>query len=362
MIQAVYLHNFKCFQDETISFAPLTLLTGVNGMGKSSVIQALLALQQTDFEAAIDDALSLNGDLVHLGLPGDVVNEHAEESLLTIGLQTDSGTNHYSYTYSSDDRDTLLSTKGCCSDSPFTHLFHYLNAERMGPRTSFPIPTMMQSIRNRIGNSGEFAAYNLSEYGSLAVPCEKLLLPPMGGGTPLRDALSQTEAWLSRIGHPVRIHVQEYPGMDLVNLEFSFISHGLPTKKYRATNVGFGLTYALPVFVAVLLAEPGDLVLIENPEAHLHPKGQSVMGRFLATAASAGIQVVVETHSDHLLNGVRLAVKQEILDPADAAIHFFTQDEQKARVHTPRLDKDGRLDQWPEDFFDEWEKNLAELL
>lgn len=124
----------------------------------------------------------------------------------------------------------------------------------------------------------------------------------------------------------IRLHVAEHAlrdGMDLVSLRYSFIQDQQVSNAYRSTNVGFGLTYSLPIFVAVLSSRPGSLILLENPEAHLHPKGQSRLGEFLAIAASQGIQIVAETHSDHVLNGVRVAVHQGNYGPAIHVFIFF---------------------------------------
>jgi predicted ATPase len=130
--------------------------------------------------------------------------------------------------------------------------------------------------------------------------------------------------------------------------------------------VGFGITYVLPVLVAVLSSSPGSIVLVENPEAHLHPRGQVQVGELLARAANAGVQVIVETHSDHVLNGIRGAVHSGIIDPKSLAIHYFSRIEVEGRVHSivesPVIDKDGRFDRWPEGFFDEWDKSLERLL
>ena len=64
--------------------------------------------------------------------------------------------------------------------------------------------------------------------------------------------------------------------------------------------------------------------MVENPEAHLHPSAQAAMGEFLAISAASGIQVILETHSDHVLNGIRRAVKKGLITHHDVAIHFFT--------------------------------------
>src|SRR5260221_6265573 len=107
------------------------------------------------------------------------------------------------------------------------------------------------------------------------------------------------------------------------------------TDRLRPQNVGYGLSHVLPILTACLGAQTGALLLIENPESHLHPSGQSAMGEFLAQVASAGIQLIVETHSDHVLNGIRRAVKRGQLTPQDVAIHFFMPRPAEDTLNTP---------------------------
>ena len=118
----------------------------------------------------------------------------------------------------------------------------------------------------------------------------------------------------------------------------------------------------LPVVVAALSAEEDHLLVIETPEAHLHPAGQAHMGEFLAEVAAAGVQVILETHSDHVLNGIRRAVKRNALSPDAAALHFFRprdeKDENAAQVLSPVLDRDGNIDSWPDGFFDQFDKDM----
>jgi hypothetical protein len=115
----------------------------------------------------------------------------------------------------------------------------------------------------------------------------------------------------------------------------------------RPTNVGFGLTYVLPIITACLTAKPGSMVLLENPEAHVHPQGQSAMARLTCAAAAAGAQLVVETHSDHILNGVRLAVKRGLLPPDGVALHYFRREDDGIKIQSPAIGQDGMLSQWP---------------
>ena len=135
------------------------------------------------------------------------------------------------------------------------------------------------------------------------------------------------------------------------------------TDFHRAVNTGFGITQILPLIVAAMSARKGDLLLVENPEVHLHPAAQAAMGEFLAEVAAAGVQVVVETHSDHVLNGVRRAVKCERLPADEVALHFFRpRDEVRedgSQVESPAIDHRGNVDAWPEGFFDQFDKDAS---
>ena len=145
--------------------------------------------------------------------------------------------------------------------------------------------------------------------------------------------------------------------------------------EFKPQNVGFGISYVLPVLVALLTSIPEDIVIIENPEAHLHPRGQAEMGNLIARAAAYGVQVFVETHSDHVINGIRVAVKKGIVKPEDVNIAFFERKghdveaedgtkhkEYYAEVRNIKVDGNGSLSEYPEDFMDEWNNQLMRLM
>lgn len=380
MLEAITLTNFKCFQRQRIDFRPLTLLTGVNSAGKSTVIQALLLLQQ-NFAPYWEEAarcllphraaphtsfpikakkLQLAGALVNLGLPEDALYSNADDDAFTIAIEQDSV--HFSLKATLDGDDLLAAWDQDMACIDPAH-FQYLHADRLCPQTLFPMPEAGQLSFNIIGNKGEFAAYYLHAFGQTKIVHAdafgpNLLAPAAAGDSTTLQI--QTEAWLSQLGAPVRIQTERPSGTDAVVLRFSFPD--ISRSYYRPTNVGFGLTYALPVFVAALRAPVGSLLIVENPEAHLHPRGQALMGHFLARAAACGVQVIIETHSDHVLNGIRVAVKQGAIAHGNVQINFFHQQDGTSCVSTPHIDKDGHLDLWPEDFFDEWDKQLSALL
>ena len=118
--------------------------------------------------------------------------------------------------------------------------------------------------------------------------------------------LHQVSARLDRFFPGCAVDVQEVLNANAVTLG---VRISADTGFLRPVHCGFGITQILPIIVAALSIPKGDLLLIENPEVHLHPAGQALMGQFLAEVAHSGIQVIVETHSDHILNGIRRAIK-----------------------------------------------------
>lgn len=214
--------------------------------------------------------------------------------------------------------------------------------------------------QKQLGPSGEFTAHFLSVWGEEPIP-NSTLAHPAAISLTLRH---QVEAWLGEISPGTQINLTPNAGTDTITLQFAFMIDKVRSNWYRSTNVGYGITYALPILVAVLSSTPGSLLLIENPEAHLHPKGQAQMGDLLARAASGGVQIVVETHSDHVLNGIRVAVHDGKIRPDDVKLHYFQRrkEDGQSQVISPHIDQDGRIDTWPDGFFDEWDKNLEALL
>jgi predicted ATPase len=374
MIRFFRLYNFKCFEDRSFVLGPLTLLSGLNGMGKSSLLQALLLLRQSfQQELLPSTGLALNGDMVHLGTAQDALFQGAKEEIIAFEMALEDGTEakwRFNYNREADvmDIDIPSPINDIFKFSLFTDNFHYLKAERIGPRTSFEISDFQVRRHRQIGTRGEYAEYFLSVFGDKITVNDRLLHPHEE--SPFLH--SQVESWMGEVSPGTRIRIDPHPGMDVVNLQYSFKPE--VTNWFRSTNVGFGITYTLPLLVALLSSAPGSLLLFENPEAHLHPKGQVQMGELIARAASCGIQTIVETHSDHVLNGIRLAVYRGLIDPDKVQLHFFERRKQEGQsqnsvispsqisVVSPKIDRNGRIDCWPDGFFDLWDKCLEALL
>ncbi|NQU66245.1 MAG: DUF3696 domain-containing protein, partial [SAR324 cluster bacterium] len=225
----------------------------------------------------------------------------------------------------------------------------YITAERIGPREVYTIED--QQIAKVVGPAGEHAV-SVLHWGRDEKIIDDLVLSNVPN-----TRLRQVDERMRTFFPGSSMELQQVPQANAVTLGMRTSDD---TSYHRPIHVGFGLTQVFPIIVAALSASKDDILLIENPEVHLHPAGQAQMGQFLAEVADAGIQVIVETHSDHVLNGIRRSVKAEKLNPDQIAIHFFRpRSEGIAQVISPQLDKTGNVDSWPDGFFDQFDKDMT---
>ncbi|TOF00700.1 hypothetical protein CGJ31_23900, partial [Vibrio parahaemolyticus] len=173
--------------------------------------------------------------------------------------------------------------------------FIYLHAERWGPRSNYPYSTQRRSP-TWLGANGEYApqVLELLVKNIQTMPQEDARIHPNLANSSAAGVVQNLFEWMGEVSPGVFIKAQALKNADITTNQYTFEG-----ESYRAVNVGFGLSYVLPIVLALLVTKPDGLVIIENPEAHLHPRGQSYLGRLIALAAQAGVQVIVETHSDH---------------------------------------------------------------
>jgi predicted ATPase len=208
-----------------------------------------------------------------------------------------------------------------------------------------------------VGPRGEAVAQVLSQLDSSVV--RDALVHPETEARGARQALpAQAELWLSDIVAPMHLDARWVDGTNVITLRFR--RPGFRSEWERPSNVGFGVSYALPIIVGGLSVSEGGMLLVENPEAHLHPRGQSNIGAFLARVAASGVQVILETHSDHVLNGIRRAIAADrLLDSR----HFFDAEgaEGEPSIERVEIRPDGELSARPERFFDQHKADLGVL-
>jgi predicted ATPase len=227
-----------------------------------------------------------------------------------------------------------------------------LSAERIGPRDAYQSTVFGSSPW--VGYKGEFTAQYLSKFAQTDI--DEAFVKDKSFGKTLKK---QTDYWLGYVMSGESFDVEQISNTGLYKLHFKDKKGG----SFSPANSAFGLTYTLPIIAACLGANKENILLIENPEAHLHPSSQSRMGEFLALAVSSGVNIVIETHSDHLLNGIRKSIYNKKLKSEELAITYFDRDENgNTVISCPKVDDTGHIDHWPSGFFDQLEKDLSTLI
>lgn len=368
MLSGLRIVNFKAFRELEVELAPLTLLAGWNSAGKSSLIQSIAALKQSCDIGVLSRGLLLNGPLVGLGTGRDVLHEDyqgdSSSPSIQISIESRGAWKSFNFGYVADS-DMLPSRPVdgrvySPADLECLNEMHFLRADRHGPASYYDRSFHAVEVERSVGTRGEHAANFLRLRQDEAI-LESRRAPSSSGAA----LLDQVSAWLNFTSPGVNIDAQANEAADIVTLTYGYGGRaGInSSNRYRATNVGFGLSYVLPILVQCLTAVEGSVLLIENPEAHLHPRGQSAIAELIARTAASGVQVIVESHSDHILNGIRRAVKSNLISSRDTQLLYFARSQNgTVDIATPKLGPDGSLSVWPQGFFDEWDNALADLL
>jgi predicted ATPase len=375
MLEHIHLENFKASRDIDVRLTNLTLLGGLNSSGKSTLLQAIGALRQSYDPSGKTDGLSLSGDLVQLGKFSDLLTEGTGGDTVAVVIAEDGTTYKWLFAGTSDANQLkFLEKPPLPPNFLVSSRFQYLQADRIVPNTFYPQAPQRARDMGFLGPHGEYTADYLTTAAKLPVSASRsfprtglnITDDLLGKAAPTNGLLDQAVGWLQQLSPGTSLEARPLPGTDEVLLQYRYVGRlrEVPTNRYRPTNVGFGLTYSLPIVVSCLAAEKDSLLLLENPEAHLHPQGQAALGELMARCANDGVQIIVETHSDHLLNGVRLAVKNRLIRNTDVVLHFFFRSVEsgEASVETPAILESGRLSNWPAGFFDQWDKDIESLL
>jgi len=375
MITEISLENFKCFsKSDPIELSQFNLLTGINGRGKSSILQSLLLLSQSfDNENSLN-CLKINGAYISLGTFKDILNRSSLSKSFTISFKTNdafendlccefseypeknrlanfasllvNGHDYFDAPSSADSNGANISaakTLGVTSSIAGLQQLknlHYIAADRKGPVNY--VEKDDNILGNNIGVKGEHVINILSAKG--------------------REFISHVEKAISFVLSGASIRVPELQS-SIIELFIDSINN---SDGYMPVNVGFGYSYILPIILAGLLAEENSIIIIENPEAHLHPSAQSRLVNFLVDCSKKkNLQVFLETHSDHVINGLRISVKNKSIDRKDASIIHFGRDNKlnaEPKISQIKVDVEGNLSDYPDDFMDEWTQQMSQLV
>lgn len=357
------IEGYKCFKEKTtFEFNNITLLTGANSAGKSSVIQSLLLLKKISQGSISRQKPWMDLDLndpnyaLELGKYDDIKNrsDNDYEDFLNsdptdISLILNEGNAKIELADNIDaEKNVKVSSDERSVESFKKDLdngFVYLNAERLAPHYVYKNTDCADFCDCHGTNTGNVIQRHENDNCSIARAYSN---------SDKNKWSIELYNWLDYI----------FPGQSVRVVSSGDDFYQVKVLGNAATNVGFGITYALPILVSGLTVPEGGMLIVENPEAHLHAKAQSNMGYFLARMASAGVRVIIETHSEHIVNGIRRMIVEGKTEMSheDMTIYFFQNKNGEKNIMEFGMDEWGNLNEFPVDFFDQVRQDMSKLM
>lgn len=378
MIKKLHLKNFKSHRDTLLEIKPLTVISGVNNIGKSSVLQSLLLLRQSFNKKRLTAGLDLNMPLVSIGIGNDALYRLAQEPILSIGITTDDMELDFNFdvgkalteSFIPIAEESKMKIKSESVDALFKDNFQYLSANRWAGRSDYPKASYEVNTEKQISlNNGQGELLGNFLFTYQGQPTYNYT--GFGDENQSLSLLDQVNFWENEISRGITINVQQNPDNTGYKVIYGTKGKGLQKsiEGLRAENVGFGVSYSISIVTALLSAEPGALIMIENPEAHLHPEGQAKLAELICLVAQRGVQVIVETHSDHIINGVLVNCKRfekvgRGIDRENVSMYYFNgQDENHAVLYDEiKILSEGEIEYQPKGFFDRIESDREYLI
>lgn len=392
-ITSLTVKGFKSLAEpQTIEVRPLTILAGANSSGKSSALQPLLLLKQT-LEATYDPGpLLLDGPHVRF--------TSAEQLLARTGKQR--LTREFEVAIAVDEQEEPLNLL-FRRNGEGIEIVRMISGELIlepgipSKRLQLVIDSLFgigsalrwKVVRDRCflvasGYQGETLMARLLPAGNLANYLGSIIHVSGLRGNPARSYPTSAvgefflgpfdpyvasiiaswqragEARLQKLGEHIKrlgltwgVRARSIDATQVELLVGRLAERGRSGREdlVNIADVGFGVSQVLPVLVALLVAKPGQLVYLEQPEIHLHPRAQEALASVLAEAAGRGVRVVAETHSSILLLAIQTLVANGELSPKEVKLHWFRRDARGAtKVDSADLDELGAYGGWPEDF------------
>lgn len=398
-ITAIIVAGFKSIARETrVEIAPLTLLAGANSSGKSSVMQPLLLLKQT-LEASYDPgALLLSDSHVRFTDASQVLSGQGRSQVGRFTVGFDVGGASIVETFS------RAKTGGFELDSMALSRDHLHAQLRIGmsdaeirralgvsSQERFSVVRERCFLNMRVGSGhslfvghSSFIDLIYNDLPDLSSALRSLIHLPGLRGNPQRAypvaavgptfvgpfpvytasvildwqergdiRLKTVSTQLGKLGLTWKVEARR---VDATSVELRVgrlpaLKRGGASDLVNIADVGFGVSQTLPVLVALLVAQPGQLVYLEQPEIHLHPRAQIVLAEILCEAARRGVKVVAETHSSLLLIAIQTLIAEGRVTPDLVKLHWFQRgDDGLTTVTSADLDEAGAYGDWPEDF------------
>ncbi len=356
VISKIKLENFKCHELMEEELSGITILAGENAAGKSSVIQAILLHNfALDGDRARLNTYDVWGN--NMGAAPEILSQNGTAHCTCISVYSDDQEYTVELTPKEYD-DTIMEVRKRVPGGYDPYNLFYLNAERIAPKLANNISSEGDDY---VGIHGQNTVYAMNQMDILmnTASNKRNPLPDLLKISKINRFSANCEEWLNLIIPGTKLETHAYPNQGIATIRYN---NGGDTY-YSPTATGFGITYVLPIVVQALIASTrkNSVLIVENPEAHLHPYSQSMVGRFLAYVALTGTQVIVETHSEHFINGCRLQLAKEKACEV-AKILFFSRSVDGMNRQAININEKGELSNWPRGFFDQNQQDLRELL
>lgn len=381
MIDKVHIHAFKSIKDMTVVCSNMNLFVGTNSSGKSTFLQAILLMAQNSIYK-----MGLNGKLVSLGEFREVRNYYMNNEPIRVEIwgenkqipiwiefKEDKEKENYSITSSEDEEDDQIIREMVCGMMSFSENddkmlplsyetgLHYLSCHRIGVSDIYA-KNMIDS--NDFGINGEYALAFLLKNEIKAID-DSILVK----NTRLTNSLlEQVNYWLDYIvGMTLALADLKKTNYLQVKYNNNPINASSDAMFSRPVNVGSGISYLISIIISCLASEKGDILVIENPEIHLHPKAQSRLCEFLYFISKGERQLFIETHSDHIFNGIRVGLCNNTISSKDVSVNFFALENYETLCNPIKFGEYGKIIGTNEmmdinDLFDQFEIDLDKMI
>ncbi len=407
MITELRVQNFKSWKDTgKRQIAPLTGFFGANSSGKTSLLQTLLMLKQTverppDWDGVID--FGDNSSLVNLGSFDDLIHQHKRDIPLKIYLSwkfseklsiadidevdtfsfelsvfdNENSVPGVSFNYKIGEKNLAVDWNGQdvllisvpvelkYHDESLFRCYGVRSAHYHNQEIFSSVQTRFENLFRNIRYLGPLREYPRRNYtwqgkhsSGVGQHGEDMVTALFSGRIQLRDTEEQIPMWLQRLDL-----IDSYRLNPVLNTEtdYEFL-----VRKYkggpevRLTDVGFGVSQVLPVLVLCYYVPEGSILILEQPEAHLHPKVQSELADLLVEVVKERqLQIILESHSEHLLIRLMRRIAEEQISADDTAFYFCEMKEGVSEIERLNVDDYGNITNWPQNFFGDEMGDLA---
>lgn len=375
MINKVRIQALKSIKDMTVHCKKMNLIVGTNSSGKSTFLQSILLEAQNSAEQ-----WGLNGPLLELGEFNEVHNYSAgrnepikietwtnkEIPFYLEFKQDDSSKKGYKIEMSDSGDDILFDLLQAEDEFSSPVIYgtgiRYLSSRRIGVQDSY---SKNRNSSDDFGINGEFSVAYLQEHEDDII--EQALQSDVEH---FGDSLAgQVNYWLARILGDTTMRTRNVSKTSFVQILYNNNPETINQEELycRPINVGSGVSYLISILIECLASQKDDIIIIENPEIHLHPKAQSELCKFFYLISQAERQLFIETHSDHIFNGVRAGIARGDFNQDDIAVNFFVMKNASTQCNPITFGKFGKIygenDRLTlENLFDQFELDLDEMM